>query len=162
MSLRQKINNSPLIPIIAVAVVLGIAVYVISAQFRGGAAAIPTEAYFTTDEGKTWFRADINLVPPFMHDGREAVRVHLFTCGDETIVGYLAKMTPEAKAAVEAFRADMAQRPTERPATHQAAMNADMTGWLFKRPGDQDWFRGGVMTRIEVRCEDGSLAEILP
>ncbi len=67
---------------------------------------IPTQAYYSVDDGQTFFADDINLVPPFEKDGKMAVRAHVFTCdgGKTPFVAYLERYTPEAKGKIEAMK----------------------------------------------------------
>jgi hypothetical protein len=55
-----------------------------------------TRLYFTTDDGKTWFPLDAANRPPFVHDGKPAVRAHVFsTDGGKTgFCAYMSKFTP--------------------------------------------------------------------
>jgi hypothetical protein len=39
-----------------------------------------TRAFYTTDDGKTWFTDDAERLPPFDHGGKQAVRLYLFSC----------------------------------------------------------------------------------
>ena len=58
----------------------------------GGGSIVPAQAYYTTDDGKTWFAADASNKAPFQHDGKQALRAHVFQCADKPpFVGYLSK-----------------------------------------------------------------------
>jgi hypothetical protein len=86
-------------------------------------------AWFTTDDGKTWFADDAQKIPPFEKDGKEAVRVFVFTCDDGKThwAGYLQKYSPEAKRVLERG---------EAPANVDEIL---MKGTLFKNLGDEQW-----------------------
>jgi hypothetical protein len=134
--------------------------------FGGGAGGprVPAQAYYTIDDGQTYFADDINKVPPFEHEGREAVRAHVFTCdgGRTTFVAYLEKYTPLAKQRIEEL---LERDPPVDPIMFEDIM---MTGVLVRRPGDphnrwvpqMNWELAGRVT--EIRCPDGTLDNIMP
>lgn len=157
MSVREKINKSPAIVVVAVLLVIGGAIYVLSKQMNTGAK-LPTGTYYTTDDGKTFFSGPLAQLPPFSQDGSEAVKAHVFECDGKQFVGYLSKLRPEAKAAIEAHRAEMEKKPTQAPPTLMPALDAQRNGWLFKKPGDAKWTPGGAGFRFPVSCQNGQPA----
>jgi hypothetical protein len=53
-------------------------------------------AWYTIDDGKTWFADHASRVPPFDHQGKPAVRCYVYTCGDgKPWVSHLMRYTPE-------------------------------------------------------------------
>lgn len=124
---------------------------------------VATKAYYTVDDGKTWFVDSAERVPPFDHHGRPAVRVHLFSCDHrKTIfIGYLEKIPDEVM-----------QRYRDRgidPATVDDDDLAAEGGWFARRPGDSDWTNSKTdherfMQILDVRCPGGSgyPIEVLP
>ncbi|HEY7116231.1 MAG TPA: hypothetical protein VH475_06585 [Tepidisphaeraceae bacterium] len=89
--------------------------------------------YFTTDEGKTWFALESSNRPPFVHDGKPAVRAHVFSCdgGKTMFVGYMSKFSPVVE------------------------------GPLVKRPGGTRWSpvgTGAADLVMDVHCPDGTPA----
>lgn len=94
-----------------------------------------TLGYFTVDDGATWFADNIEQIPPFMKDGKEAVRAYIFKCGDaKPFVAYLERYTPEAKKMLEEARVKMRQNPqaSPDPALYAMAMGAAEV----KKPND--------------------------
>ena len=73
---------------------------------------VPTEGYFTTDDGATCFVESLTTIPPFEHDGKPAVRDFIYSCdgGEHRWVAYLGKYSPEDKLAIESGKA----KPEER------------------------------------------------
>jgi len=61
------------------------------------------QAFFTTDDGETWFADSAYRVAPFEHAGKEAViaQVYSYAGGNKQFCAYLAKYTPEAKQKLE-------------------------------------------------------------
>jgi hypothetical protein len=131
-----------------------IAIYV---QARDPASG-PGGAYFSTDDGKTFFADSATKLPPFDKDGKPAYRAHVFECGGKRVVGYLSRYRPEAIAALEEAAA---ARGTGKPPRNAAALASVGTwGLELKRPGDPVWIsqadpRTATMIRV-YRCPDGS------
>lgn len=124
----------------------------------------PIFAWYTVDDGKSWFQDDAERIPPFEHDGKQAVRVHLFTCdgGKTRFVGYLQKLPEEV---LKKYR-DKGIDPSKVDDDELAADS----GWLVKRPGDPEWVssKGGgpkYMAVVSVHCPGGrsdTLVEVFP
>lgn len=59
-------------------------------------------AFFTTDNGRTFFAADATLVPPFQHEGRSAYRCKIFRCPKgKPFVNHLEGYAPDVKKQME-------------------------------------------------------------
>lgn len=89
--------------------------------------------YFTVDDGETWFVDDSSKMPPFEHDGKEAVAVFLYSWdgGRTKQVSYLLKFE-------QVERENASGMPTSRPA---AGPPIGPPGALVKRKGDKQWVR---------------------
>jgi hypothetical protein len=64
----------------------------------GGAGSIESgKAFFTVDDGKTWFPDSRDKLPPFDHGGKPAYLVYVWTCdgGKTTFASHLLRYTPE-------------------------------------------------------------------
>ena len=112
----------------------------------------PDKAYFTDDDGATWFAdSDSNVAPYQDSNGRTAVRANVFTCdgGKHNWVQYLEKYTDQAKASAEALQAGRSLAPNAP---------GPLAGKLVKRPGGGNWVgvsnpaAGNIMT---AKCPDG-------
>src|SRR6267154_2521014 len=69
---------------------------------RGDVATASGKAFFSVDDGKTWFPDDAKNIPPFDKDGKQAVRAFVYRCADgTTFVNYLQRYKPEAKHVLE-------------------------------------------------------------
>jgi hypothetical protein len=95
----------------------------------------PTRAYFTTDDGATYFSDSIHLAPPFTKDGKVVLRAFVFKgSSGNPWVQYLGRYTPSAKANIE----KLAQQTDVDP---QQFGNALSEGLEVKAPltGDKGW-----------------------
>lgn len=154
MGLREKINdNSRVVAGVVVLLVL-ISGYVIFRQLTGSGVTGTTRAYYTIDDGATWFEDDINKAPPFMHDGKEALRAYVYSCSGKPFVAFVEKYTPEFKRAMDAYYERMRSGKTDP----KAAAPRDPGGHMYKKPGVKEWANGmGPKTAaaVAVRCTDG-------
>ena len=119
---------------------------------------LPVFNWYTVDDGATWFQDDAERIPPFDHDGKPAMRLHLFTCdgGKTTFVGYLQKLPEET---LKAYR-DKGIDPAKVDDDDLAAES----GWLVKVRGDEPWINSksspeAYQKLVSVRCPDGSMPE---
>lgn len=55
-----------------------------------------SQAYYSDDDGQTYFVDSIDKIPPFYHGGKEADRAFVFSGGDGKFVGYLQRFKPFA------------------------------------------------------------------
>jgi len=115
------------------------------------------KAYFSTDDGRTFFADPLTKLSPFDKGGRPAYRAHVFECGGKRVVGYLSRYRPEA---IKALEDAAAARGTGKPPANAAALASVGTyGLELKRPGDPFWVsqadsRRATMVRV-FRCPDG-------
>ncbi|MEX1016575.1 MAG: hypothetical protein WDZ31_07505, partial [Phycisphaeraceae bacterium] len=157
---REKLNQHGGLVTLGAVAVAGIAVLVVWLTLFGGPAAEPAQAYFTSDDGQTYFTGAYHRFPPFEHEGGEAVRAYLFTCdgGENQFVGYLQKYTPEARQALEAAEASESRTFTD------VLEELPLRAMLVKRPGDGRWVPRGTPEAERVRrvgCPDGSRARVV-
>ena len=133
--------------------------------------------YFSADDGQTWFSDSANNIPPFTHDGKEAVKAWVYQCGGKKFVGYLERYNPEAHKVLTGGTAAPATPAPAAPGKGQspeaaararvslspaAVMNASVNGKEYKRPGEKEWTRITERRKIAemmfVKCPDGGSA----
>jgi hypothetical protein len=135
MGIREGISrNRALIAVIAIAlIVVSGALILRNRRAEGVMETSSAQAFFSVDDGKSWFLDDVKKIPPFQHDGKPACRAYVFTCdgGKTKWVGYLEQFTPEAKKQLE-----QAQRGTGPP---ELPGPLGPTGRQVKRPQTTDW-----------------------
>jgi len=143
MAIRESINAHPksTIGVVSGVIVVIVAFGLYSA--RTPQLSLPTQAYFSDDDGKTFFVDSVTKVAPFDRGGRQVVAAHVFQYGDgKLFVGYVERaISAEAKAAVERDRAEIAAiivaHPTAGPdgeLVTRVKKNLEV-----KRPGDTTW-----------------------
>jgi hypothetical protein len=117
-----------------------------------------TLAWYTTDDGKTWYSDEKSLAPPFDRDGKTSVRAFVFTCdGDKhEFVGYLERYTAQAKQAIEDSRTAVKTEKIPPPAG--LFDSVARTGIEVKRPGDSTWINVSSPQAAAIRkvaCPQG-------
>lgn len=137
MGLRETLNEKPAI---GYAVGVGFALIAVVAAYAslsdgGGGGSSSDEAFFTVDDGATWFEDAAHKVPPFDHGGKPAVRAYVFEAGGKKFVNHLERYTPEGKKAAEA-RAEALKSGKAPPAF---ALSPGATIVEIKRPGSKAW-----------------------
>jgi hypothetical protein len=117
------------------------------------------KAFFTIDDGKSYFAESAKRIPPFEWQGKTAHRAAVFTCdgGKTRFVGYIERYTPEAKKTLE-----IAQSGQGVLIPGSAAIESEV-----KKPGDQTWVRrnsAAAITKVmRVPCPPGGeLEEVTP
>jgi hypothetical protein len=137
VSLREKMNKNKNISVILTCVVILIALVFIYMQIRGESIpeAPPQMAYYTTDDGKSYFAEDQMHEVPFDHGGQQAVRAWLYTCGTSTDkkLGYLERYTA-------AFLKQLQQtKATNQPMDPMIIVEQGDTIFEVKKPGTAQW-----------------------
>lgn len=150
-------RRQSLVAIAACAVIAAAAVFIFL-QARDFASPGIGNAFFSTDDGKTWFVEKVTRIPPFDKDGKPAYRAHVFECGGKRVVGFLSRYTPEA---IQALQEAAKYKGTGKPPPNARALaSVGTTGMQVKRPGDAQWVSQADMARATAirifRCPDGS------
>lgn len=151
MGVRDQMNKHPSLTVgtisATVVAVLALTVYQLMASRPKFPVKSP-DSYFTTDDGKTFFTASADNVPPFDQQGQTAVRAYVFQSGGKKFVGYVERFSSDARQLILTKKAT--------PATY-------MYGRELKRPGDRTWIKSGDVDGLakitDVHGPDGSPAE---
>jgi len=151
MGIRETMNRNPRITLGVITAVVAIGVGYVVVQVMAARRTFPTKSpddFFTVDDGKTFFSASRDNVPPFTHEGKEAVHAYVFECKGKRFVGYVERFTPEAHKQLLNKQAT--------PATY-------MNGRELKKPGETNWVKSGDLAAADkvttVLCPDGQPAE---
>ena len=140
MSLRDTLNTRPNLArgiaagCAAAAILLALA-HVLDLRAAPIGAGKPERAFFTVDDGKTWFVDDASRLAPFDHDGQPAVRAYVCECDGKRFVNHLERYTEAGKRAMTQVREAAKKGPP--PGALVAA--AQQRGREVKRPGESKW-----------------------
>jgi hypothetical protein len=171
MGLRATLEKKPVLGITGAVVMIVLAAALMVRSMTNQGSHEVNAAYYTTDDGKTWFAAGIDHVAPFEHEGKEAVKVYLFRCGDrgKPFVAYLERFTPQGKKQVEKMWADARARAnkdgTAVAIDRVALYGATMSATEVKKPGESHWYpmQKAPPYVTQVHCPDGgSLSDVHP
>lgn len=137
-----------------------IGVVVIALEFKPDRPKAITEAFYSTNDGKSWFIDDNDKMPPFDQNGQPAFRAFVFKASDGTqYVGYLERYTDWAKARL----AELKSQPNPNP---QAIMGVSQAGLQIKKPGDAKWVQQNSQAAADIMsasAPDGSVGiEVVP
>ncbi len=171
MGIRETLNKNPALTTGVTGGIIGIALiyilYSVIFSGGGGSGGTFTQAYYSIDDGKTFYADEIDLVPPLQKDGKEAVRVFVFTCdgGKTKFVAYMERFTPKGKKALEDARAKAKANPNQDMSAEFMAMEQiQFTEREVKKPGEGKWVKassnesGAVMS---IKCPEGQSDENL-
>lgn len=156
MDVLEKLRVKP-----RVAAIGGVALILISGAFiafqLSGAAASKSrnQAFYTNDDGQTWFLDDARKLSPFDHEGKAAYRAIVCRAASgKLFVAYLQKFSPAQSTQIE-----NAKSPEEADHWRLAPLDT-------RKPGETKWLSGaapyssaeGIAYRKaqEPVCPDGS------
>jgi hypothetical protein len=170
MGIRETLNQNSYVAVGITAGAIAVAGWFIVSTFRANA--MPNygkAAYYSDDDGATYFEDDNKLVPPFDHHGKQAYKAYVYTCdnGRTKWVGYLEGYLPDARKKVEELRVEMDRMAKDPHATPPppdkdpvyALPKIQQKGLLVKKPGQGKWVSqadGSAFTSVQhVECPDG-------
>jgi hypothetical protein len=108
MGIREKLREKPgLTTGVAAAFVL-LAAAVMTYSYWPEKKADLSQAFYTDDDGQTWFADSTFKVAPFDHNGKTALiaQVYSYDDGKQKFCAYVSRFTPEGKKQMEAALAD--------------------------------------------------------
>jgi len=126
-------------------------------------------AYFSDDDGKTWYADSIDHIPPYDHNGKEAVRavIYSYADGKTDFCGYLMRFGPDVRKSLDAAIAGGAKaNPPVRP--HVIAYGIEFgTRAEVKSPGKNGGWIAMTSDKaapvLQMKSPDGSaLDSVLP
>lgn len=121
-----------------------------------------SRAYYSDDDGKTWFADSAFRVAPFDHNGKQAVVAHIYNYagGSKEFCAYLAKFTPDAKAKLEAAITDATKAGKSPDSVSLYADQGFMrSGVVVKKPGETAWMAytdPKAVAVFTIKSPDGS------
>jgi hypothetical protein len=159
VGLRETLNENPRLATGLTVGLILVAVILLGWQLMPGGEKRPPrpKVFFTDDDGKTYFPDDQWKIPPFQRNGKEAVRAHVYRCGDKTpFVAWMEKYDDASKAKLQKFFDD--------PKNHNISPDAfDDAVRMIKRPGAaQKWLKWTYTLLEQARgfkCPGGEMAD---
>jgi hypothetical protein len=165
MAVRQKLNENKKVGMGVGAAILIIAVGLMAFQLRrgnGNAVTAPTSAFYTDDNGKTFFKDQIRIVP-FDHNGRQAYRADVFKCPDgREFVGLIYRFTDSGRREMERYLASKVSDPDgssrlsiEHRGMQVKPINAAEKAWTYNDDVTAERLQG------MVKCPSGVPAQLV-
>jgi hypothetical protein len=170
MSVRDKLNEGKLGVGVTIAF-LAIAGSVLAYMLWPAHHIDPTSAYYSDDDGQSYFKDSAYKFPPFDHDGKTAVQAMVFLDHGSKIVGYLIRYTPEAhKKLTDMYNGDLEKNLSSKDIQHDVLTymhNPDIfsRGQECKLPGpDNKWMARAsfITTMIKTPSGDPPEGVVLP
>jgi hypothetical protein len=144
MGLVETIRTKPAVGATVGTVCLVVAVVIIYTTLAGSTSGFTPQkyAYFSDDDGKTYFTDDADKVPPYEKDGKQVVGAHVYKGSDGNLfVGYLERApNDKAKALIEKARAEILENAKAGDTAPDSERLGIMTSNLeVKKPSDAKW-----------------------
>ena len=179
MGIRDTINKRPAVAASALVIlILGAALYAKSSLSRASHEADQSLAYFTDDDGKSYFADAFDKKSGFDHDGKTAYAAYVFSRdGGTPFVGYMIRPAPANAPSIVALTAAAkapephpgdAKSPHAAPAPPPTA-NGHGSGpplagpgksiSQIKRPGEATWHDPGDAEGKKIGKEFGLEAQ---
>lgn len=166
MGVREQLTKKPVAGGIAAGILGLIAIAVVAKTYWPETQADLSRAFYTVDDGETWFEDIATKVTPFDHQGKQAVVAHVYSYanGSKQFCAYVAKFTPEGKAKLEQAMAEAtkAGKPPESVGLYRDP-NFMKTAVLVKpAKSNTDWISYGNPKAQEIftiKSPDGSVVD---
>ena len=163
MGLRETLNQNPAITTGAtIGLIVVILAVIIWQSVGGGGPGTPSstpKAFYSIDDGKSWFADDASKIPPFDKGGKQAVKAMVFSCNGKQFVAWLQRYTPEAKQKIETAMKSGGGKPD-----FGRIDTVQMTGVEVKAPGGKDWVKQTDPAAAKIMTPDctGTLELVSP
>jgi hypothetical protein len=177
LGIRQSVNENPVIAgsvagVIIVSILLFLVVRSCSSAPDPMEGSGATKAFFSTDDGKTWFADDAKRIPPYTVDkpgdpnhGKVAWGARVARCGGGApFVWTLEKYSDADKQKLEELLKQQGDKAKGLPQGYMSGAYA-----MLKKPGtgDKGWLKLDVGNTVQYaemaqpKCPDGGKAEVV-
>jgi hypothetical protein len=166
MFIRKKFADDKKMGVAVAICLLVVAAFALAIQIWPQRKPNLAQAFYTDDDGQTWFKDSAFKIAPFDHNGKTAVMAEIYSYDDggKEFCAYMAKYTPELKQRLEAALAAAQAKglPSNSVAlfNDRQSLNAET---LVKSPGpNNSWipFNDPRATPIfSIHSPDGSTVD---
>jgi len=163
---RHKLSENKALGIGLGAVLLVVSFGIIGLQLFGGRSddvVVATQAFYTDDDGATFFKDDINKVVPYERNGKQVYRCDVFQDADgKQFVGLIYRYTDFGRREIEEYIAGGANDPDGL-----TRFSIDQRGMQVKRVGapERAWVLNDELTterlRESVKSPSGQPAQLV-
>jgi hypothetical protein len=149
MAVREALHKNKAPGIITAVVLLAVAGTIIAYTYwprstRGSASG----AFYSDDEGKTFFSDSIYHFPPYDQDGKTVYGAVVYTGNSGKFVGALYRFTPDAKKTLESSYAKTQSGTQPLTDFRQQLAGTMRWGVEYRLPSDSHWALG--MPRVKA------------
>jgi hypothetical protein len=120
----------------------------------------PAKAFYSDDDGQTYFKDSVYKFPPFDHDGKTAVEAEVGESNGHYFVVLLMRFTPEARKQLqEKYDGAMKNNlPVQQIVLDfMATPPISMQGMEIKLPGGgQEWMPRSQLRNLEANAPNGT------
>jgi hypothetical protein len=161
MSVREKLNDKKLGTGVAIALlVLAGSIFTYYLMSHWHPSVDVTHAYYSDDDGQSYFKGSVYDFPPFDHDGKTAVQAILAESNGHRFVGFLTRYMPSARKQLQE-RYDGAVKdglPVQKTVLDlMMALSGQME---VKVPGSgHPWIPSSRVGTLDVRSPDGKVPD---
>jgi hypothetical protein len=135
MGLRESLEKRKGVSVGISALFLVAAIAVIFNENRSSQTTRIDRAFYSDDDGQTYFVDEVDKLVPFDHNGKQAYRAYVFKCSSgKEFVGYVSRYSDTARAKLEELKAQPYNQVAQQIADTASA------GTEFKKPGDSTWY----------------------
>jgi hypothetical protein len=161
MSVREKLNDKKLGIGVAVGLIV-VAGLVLGHYFLSHwtPSVNVTQAYFTDDDGQTYYKDTVYQFPPFEKGGKTVSLVTLGESNGHRFIAFLSRYTPSAQKELQKRYDDAVKNGLSVQKTMLDSMTYFGGQMEVKLPGSgHSWVPTSQVGRLDVRSPDGKIPD---
>lgn len=152
------VTKHPWVVLSSVAILLlVVAIGVHGSQHSADELTVPTRAYFSEDDGKTWFADDLQKGYQIDHGGKVAYRAVVFRrFGGSVYCGYLRRVSDEGVQQMKQLKS------AGQPADQSSLERVMAEKGEVKKPGEGSWVPLASEAGVKVMTQPALPGEVAP
>lgn len=162
MGIREKINDSRVGPMVGIGMLVAAVAIGLYYFWPGGPHIHYAQAYYSDDDGQTYFKDSVYKFPPSDHNGKTAVQAVVYEdAHGNKFVAYLQRYTPDALKRLQKTYSDVSSSGNPKQ-LQQAVLDLiqspqiSIGGTEIKLPGaSNQWTSRGRMMAPSIKMPDG-------